>query len=205
MFKMKDYKDIPGKVYHTDIVLINLDKDKDRLKESVDELSKFGLTFKRIPGIKDEIPGRGFSLATINALKAIPNGGIILEDDVELVDFWLPELPEGWDMIYFGANLTEDVERVNDDLVRVFGAWTTHAILYSKKAVSKILKEYDYETCGIYDGWLRKTFLRNNKCYMVTPMQAYQRDSWSNILKHRVSYRNTLDFNYNKFIKKADK
>lgn len=189
----------------TDIVVINLDKDKDRLRVFKKQMNRFGLTFKRVPGVIDESPAKGFSKATMNALKEIPDGGIIFEDDVELKDLFLPELPSGWDMIYFGANITEPVIKINDNLVRLFGAWTTHAILYSENAVSKILKEYDYDTCGIYDDWLRRIFLRKNNCYMVTPMQAYQRKGFSNVLNHEADYYHALDYNYNKYIKKADK
>lgn len=184
----------------TDIVLINLDKDGLRLKDSKRELDKFGLKFRRIPGVYDEVPGRGFSEAMVNALMAIPNGGIIFEDDIELDDFYIPDLPDNWDMLYFGANLQEKTSRVNDQLVRVYGAWTTHAILYSEKAVQKILSVYEYETCGIYDDWLKRKFLRQNNCYMITPMIAYQRESFSNMIKQQASYRKGFDENYNKYV-----
>lgn len=182
-----------------DIVLINLDKDTERLERSKKELSKFNLTFKRIPGIVDDNPQRGFSLAMVNALNAIPNGGVIFEDDVMLLDFNIPDLPDGWDMLYLGANLRKHTTRVNDQLVRVFGAWTTHAVLYSMQGVEKVLSQYCYESHGIYDEWLRTEFNAANNCYMVTPMQAYQYPGQSNIFGIYGDYREGMDNNFKKY------
>lgn len=189
--------------FHTDIIVINLDRDTERLMLCKKELEKFGLTFKREPGIPD--PARGNSQAMMNALKKLPEGGIIFEDDVELRDLSLPELPDDWDLLYFGANVVGPVERVNEDLVRLSAAWCAHAILYSKKGVKKVLSQYDYDQHGIYDDWLRKEFIRKNNCYLVTPMQAYQRKGYSNVLGRNVSYYHALEENYNIHVKKADK
>lgn len=181
------------------IVLINLAKDKQRLEQSRAELSKYGLDFKRIPGVLMTNRGKGFSEAMVKALKAIPKGGIIFEDDIELDDFYIPDLPEGWDMLYFGANLQEKTIPVNENLVRVLGAWTTHAILYSEQGVHKVLSQYDYEKDGIYDDWLKREFCRNNNCYLLTPMIAYQREGFSNIEQKEASYREGFNENYKKY------
>ena len=182
----------------TDIVLINLDRDVERLEQSKRELEKFDISFERIPGVYNPIPWKGFNKAYMNALRAIPSGGIIFEDDIELDSFYIPDLPKGWDMLYFGCNLQEPTDRINDELVRVFGAWTTHAILYSAQCVKNILREFDPEEV-VYDEWLRREFCRRNNCYMTTPMQAYQRDGYSNLMKTQANYRAGFDSNYNKF------
>lgn len=181
-----------------DIVLINLDKDKERLKRSTKQLEKYGLSFKRIPGVLHDEPWKGFNAAYMNALRAIPNGGIIFEDDVELDRFYIPDLPDDWDLLYFGANLKEPTEPYNDELVRVLGAWTTHAVMYSKKCVKKILEQFD-DTYAC-DDWLKRFFLRENKCYLTTPMQAYQASGFSNLMKQQVDYRKVLDNNYKKYV-----
>jgi len=182
------------------IVLINLDKDRDRLRESESVLKRFGLSFERIPGVVNKDREKGFSLAMINALTAIPNGGMIMEDDIELKEYRIPRLPDNWDMLYLGANLNGRTERVSRDLVRVFSAYTTHAVLYADKAVKKILSEYDYDKHGVYDKWLADHFLRENNCYMVTPMQAYQRRGYSSILGHNVDYSVRMNMNYQKYV-----
>lgn len=189
--------------FQTDIIVINLDRDTERLRLFKKEMDKFGLTFKREPGILD--PARGNSQAMMNALNKLPDGGIIFEDDVELRDLSLPELPDNWDLIYFGANITDPVHRYSKDLVKLTGAWCAHAILYSKQGVKKVLSQYDYDKHGIYDDWLRKEFIRKNNCYLVTPMQAYQRKGYSNVLDRNVNYYHALDENYNIHVTKADK
>ena len=185
-----------------EVVLINLDKDTERLDIVSKHLNEKGIEFKRISGVEHDNKHKGFSMATVNALKEIPNGGIIFEDDVLLNDFYIPELPEDWDILYFGANLQAPTERVSKDIVRVLGAWTTHAVMYSSKAVRNILALYDYDIHGVYDEFLRRDFNPINNCYMLTPMIAYQRPSYSHILNSYVDYREAMDLNYNKYISK---
>ena len=184
-----------------EIVILNLDKDTERLQQSTEELAAHGLSFKRIPGILDSDKARGFSRAMISALEAIPDGGIIFEDDIQLEDFYIPRLPSGWDMLYFGANLQGNTRRIRRDLVQLTAAWTTHAILYSGKAVKKILEEYRYQEHGIYDNWLKEDFIRRNKCYMVTPMIAYQRPDDSRLFGGWADYRQVMDENYSRYVK----
>jgi GR25 family glycosyltransferase involved in LPS biosynthesis len=187
-------------IVYIDIVLINLDKDKERLKIASEHLKKNGIEFERIPGVIHEDRYRGCSIAMVNALKAIPEGGIIFEDDVLLKDFYIPDLPDGWDLLYFGANLQAPTERINDEIVRVYGAWTAHAIMYSEKAVKKILETYSYDLHGPHDNFLKNEFNAKNNCYMVTPMQAYQRPSYSHLEKRNVNYTRIMDMNYDKYI-----
>ena len=183
-------------------VIINLDKDIERLKESLDNLNQFGIYPERISGVVSNTSAEGFSMAMINALESIKDEeyAVIFEDDIELISWDLPELPDNFDMLYLGANLTDETERINDDLVKVKGAWTTHAIIYSKKGVSKILKQYDLGK-GIYDEWLRTKFNNQNECYLITPMIAFQRNGYSNIQGVEVDYTDVMLENYNKFVK----
>jgi hypothetical protein len=93
-----------------------------------------------------------------------------LEDDVLFKDLThlpdaLNELPEDWDIVYLGANVTENrPEFYSHNLRRVRSAWTTHAVGYSRKAVEKIVEMYkgDWESEGMYDDWLSRKFLPNN-------------------------------------------
>ena len=183
-------------------VIINLDKDTERLVESLDILASFGIFPERIPGVVSEQSWEGFSMAMISALEAIKNEemAIIFEDDVLLKSWDIPELPDNFDMVYLGANLTKKTDRINKDFVKVNGAWTTHAIIYSKKGVEEILNQYDLSH-GIYDEWLRTSFNKNNNCYMLTPMIAYQRECYSNIQDKNVSYTDAMIENYNKFVR----
>jgi hypothetical protein len=145
-----------------------------------------------------------FNLSMTKALTMIYDGGFIFEDDILLNDFFIPDLPDDWDMLYLGANLTAPAIRINEYIVKLTGAYTTHAILYREGVAERIIMEYDYSK--IYDAYLNSEFIKKNNCYMVTPMQAYQRPSYSYILKHDVDYTEAMNTNYNKYINlKADK
>lgn len=184
-------------IFKMDCVLINLDKDSERLESVTEHLNGWGIEFRRIPGVEHEDPKTGFNIAMMNALKSIPNGGIIFEDDVLLLDWFIPELPHDYDLCYFGANLKDKTERVNDRLVRVYGAWTTHAVMYSKQGVEKAM-QFDF-SC-VYDDWLRNEYAKRNKCYMVTPMIAYQREGYSNIELSHSRYTDVMNENYKTFV-----
>jgi len=119
---------------------------------------------------------------------------LALEDDVIFADFTrlqdaVAELPEDWDVLYLGANITDMVSgmkenppvRYSKHLHRVRRAWMTHAVGYSRKAVESIVGAYPIETYEMYDNWLSEKFLPHNNCFLVNPMVAWQRPGKSDL------------------------
>lgn len=180
--------------------LLNLDKDTEKLRVSMEHLATFGIVPERIPGILDEDHERGFSLAMIEAIKAIRDEdvAVIFEDDILLTGWDIPQLPEVFDMVYLGANLQGPTERINERLIKITAAWTTHAVIYSRKGAEKVLSQYKVEY-GVYDNWLKEHFHKDNNCYLVTPMIAYQRPGYSEIKDVEVDYTEVMNINYNTY------
>jgi hypothetical protein len=108
-----------------------------------------------------------------------------LEDDCVFremghVEQALSELPDDWDVLYFGANLllwNQDPpapERYSEHLFRVRAAWTTHCVAYNRKCVPFILERQPGFSEQMFDNAL-SDMLPELNAYIVAPMVAYQR------------------------------
>lgn len=106
--------------------------------------------------------------------------------DLSHVDQALRELPEDWDLVYFGANLimwnngVAAPERYSEHLFRLSGAWTTHCVGYSRKMVPFILENQPGFSERMFDNYLSDV-LPQLKAYVIAPMVAYQRPHVSSI------------------------
>lgn len=118
--------------------------------------------------------------------------GLLLEDDVlfqalEHLQEALSELPEDWDVLYLGANITEGVTGIRErppvrhskHLWRVGAAWTSHCIAYTRNAAQKVISAYD--GISMYDAWLSDTILPISKAFIISPMVAFQRPGFSDL------------------------
>ena len=86
------------------------------------------------------------ALAIIRAV-GDTNGGItVFEDDaVFMPDFrdsfaaFMRAIPDDWDLIHFGGHFTRPVERVNDRVNRLFGAWGTYGYIARASALEALV------------------------------------------------------------------
>lgn len=120
---------------------------------------------------------------------------MFFEDDFELTPEWekvftraYNDLPEKWDMLYLGANLTAPVQIVTRNIVRVNGAWLMHATLLRKKFIDYILQAYNPQRVKIIDEWYRQIATRK-EFYMTIPMISYQRPDFSDMVGQYVDYQ----------------
>jgi hypothetical protein len=178
------------------IVVLGLEKRTDRRARCEQIFRTHGITDYTYFGTKED-PSDVYGNASRDFLKMIEKHfdgefTVFFEDDFELApDYeavlekaWL-DLPEDFDLLYLGANLTAPAERVTDNLVKLGGAWTVHAIIWQRKFAEYVLQNYRYETCGVFDEWLRKL---NKNFYMTYPMVSWQRPGFSNFVKADVNY-----------------
>lgn len=179
------------------VYCLNQDSRPDRWKLAVEELDRVGLIdYKRFLCIPADQPIKSFCLSQYAMLKTFLTTGkqtlLILEDDVvfeqlDRLDKALADLPEDWDMLFLGANITGGVTnivarppvRVTDNLYRIRAAWTTHAVAYTREAARKITCAYDGKS--MYDAWLSEEILPQVKAYLVNPMVAFQRPGKSDL------------------------
>jgi hypothetical protein len=188
--------------FFDDIIYINLPNRPDR---NIDILNQFLLIdmphFRRIDGIPNTSGSihDGFNKAQRNALESAKGNAVIFEDDAIFDDMYhldeaLNELPDDWDILYFGGNVVgTDLcswpvpEFVSTHLRRVTQCWTTHAIGYSEKGRKYILDNWDLSTGQMYDDFLRCN-LEKMQAFIICPMICDQKKGYSDIWQRDVDY-----------------
>jgi hypothetical protein len=130
---------------------------------------------------------------------------VFFEDDFELVKDWelvlrkaLEDLPESFDMLYLGANLTKTPERKTANLLRIRGAWCLHGVVMSAKFIDYVLESFDVNGKTVFDEWCRQ-IAESRRFYMTYPMICYQRKSFSDYVGQYVDY----DLFNNKYYKEV--
>lgn len=179
---------------------LNQDSRPDRWKQATEEFARVGMDgVKRFAAIPADQPIKSFCLSQYAMLKTfLTKGqgvGLIMEDDVAFQGYAhlgaaLKELPTDWDILYLGANITAGVTgaaahppvKHSAHLYRVFRAWTTHSVVYSRSMAEYLVQNYRPDT--MYDAWLSESVLGSHKAFIVNPMVAYQypgkSDLWGN-------------------------
>jgi hypothetical protein len=132
---------------------------------------------------------------------------MFFEDDFELTPGWedvfvkaYNDLPQRWDMLYLGCNLTSHPKRITDSLARVMGAWLMHATLIRASFIDFILMYYNPSKVRIIDEWYRQQ-APYREFYMTMPQISYQRPDYSDMEGMYVNYQNMAL--RNKFYKRA--
>jgi len=138
---------------------------------------------------------KGYNKSIFEAITTSQNDILILEDDCvfepdarKIFDEAVNELPKDYDIMYLGCNIRMQCSPVSEHLNKVYDAWTTHAVMFSKKCIEFIKSNYNPETDSIFDEWLRLNVQPQNNCYVVKPMIAFQLDGWSDIRQMNVTY-----------------
>jgi len=189
MTKIKDFN----------VVCINLDRREDRWEETKKELSSAHLlnyTY-RFSAIEHENPVVGCALShftVLNETLSLDKHAMIFEDDVKFINnftdmyLYLEELDSlNWDMLYFGANITQHIRLVSDKFVEVFHAQSTHAYCVNKRFIPTILEQKHLIGKHLDLIYAEDVIPRGN-CYITRPMLATQRPSYSDIEKRPVNY-----------------
>jgi hypothetical protein len=164
--------------------LINLDSRSDRWEQCQD----LPFDIIRVPAIPHSEGWRGLN-ATYHKLftDLQPTEPIlVLEDDcvivrdIEYYERAIEQLPAKWDMLYLGANIKTKVRKKSKNLYTMYGAWTTHAVLYHPdfvRHITPLLATMD----TVIDEYFRTMIHPHGNTYVVKPMVAYQRPSMSDL------------------------
>lgn len=130
---------------------------------------------------------------------------MILEDDVKFIEDIafaeksLMDVPVGFDMLYLGCNLSQEkVDLFCPGLIKLTGAYATHAIIYSRAGMRKALTMLENFSCSPYDVQLVHGIQTDGNCYGVMPMVATQGKSFSDITKTETDYAPFLEQRFEK-------
>ena len=180
---------------------INLDKNPHRWNASVDEFIRVGIPYVKhiITHESEENRYLSFNRAHYDVIKEGYETGepfCIFEDDImfdlefKKIEECSKQLPPDWDLLYLGANIIgsdtmtwQMPQRVSDNVLRLYNAWTSHAIVYSNKGAKWVLDNFDPDTFPVYDEWLRMNAMVQKEVYLISPMICYQRPGYSDVWK----------------------
>ena len=164
--------------------VINLDHRKDKWRSSINELSPH-FNLERVSAIQHEWGWLGLAQTFKKIFQECEGDVLIFEDDATFRGVYtdlincMNDLPADWDMLMLGANIKDPrIDRISKRLVRTYGAWTTHAIVYSYR-FAKEMAELDLDVP--IDEYYRTIVHPKGNSYIVYPFLSYQRPSDSDI------------------------
>jgi len=221
------------------IFCINLDSRPDRWERCLDQFKIFGIDDKvqRFSAIKivdqnnesNKFLGRcGCSLSHFEICKIAKKENLknylVLEDDFEInldknslfdnLDKSIKELPEDWDILYLGGNLTNEygvypIEKYSKNLLKLNSCHTTHAMVFNSHFYDSFLNqapdihsiiEWSIKNEAI-DVFLSKKVLSNNNCFITNELLILQSEGFSDIEKSCYDYRGWLIDSFEKYKK----
>lgn len=181
---------------------INLDERVDRWTEVSAEFTRIGIEPVRVSAVSGDNRPLAFNQSVYKSmLLAIGNDLLLFEDDVAFDVARLPDIdvPDNYMTVHLGCNIigvdTTDWQMptaYSPTLARLHNCWQSHATLYSKECVAYILRHLNHDVLdadnNIFDDWLRRKVLSQGRSYVLRPMIAYQRPSFSNIWDNYADY-----------------
>jgi GR25 family glycosyltransferase involved in LPS biosynthesis len=196
------------------IYYINIDERKDRRSLFEVEQQKLGITAKRFSAIT---PKCSFSMPLNEQQIKWANGvmgcilshrGVlelakkenkhlmVLEDDVfflrenplENIELALDELPEDFSLFYLGGNICGKMTRVSDHILRLSHSQSTHGYCVNKNFIDKLLEIIPVNQVVPLDLIYTQLVIPNYPCYIIYPLTAIQRASYSSIENQYVDY-----------------
>lgn len=200
---MKTLNDYFDKIY-----CVNLDRRVDRWDECEKEFKKHDLNVERfsaVDGTTVEIVNSplndgqtGCALSHLEIIKICKSkeysNCLILEDDIQFdeeLNNKLPnimeQVPDDWDMLYFGGNhvgnnphASGSLTKVNQtqNIFRTTHCFTTHSYAVKNKVYDKIISSFDgSEPIDICISKIQSSI----NCYVIRPHLAWQRPSHSDV------------------------
>jgi GR25 family glycosyltransferase involved in LPS biosynthesis len=182
--------------YFMPVYVINLDHRTDRWSEAVTELSPH-FNLKRVSAVKQDPGWVGNGQSFKKIFKACDSDVLIFEDDATFKGTFsdlvkcIADLPDGWDMLMLGATIRDPkIDRVSPNIVRTYGAWTSHAIIYSHRFAKEMAET---ELTMPIDEYFRIVVHPKGNSYVCVPFLSYQRKSHSDIEHDIKDYTDLMD------------
>ena len=180
--------------YFDRIVVINLERRKDRLEQFDIEAKRIGFEYEvhkaidgKAEGIDPIVAGR---LSHIQVLESIKPDEMVLicEDDAIFddefstkLDTHMAKLPQDWDIFYLGA-IKNQTKPVNDYWVRQVETTGTHAYCIKPSKV-----EYFIQAAKDFDLWIDVSYrlvADKTNAYVCHPNIVIQSDGYSDLRGH---------------------
>jgi hypothetical protein len=185
---------------------INLDKRPERWTEFVHNDIPFPVD--RFSGIESQDGSLGCIMSHLEVMKLFDHGmNVIFEDDFQLIQPWsvveqaIGQLPADWHALYISAILHTPLVRHSDNLFRLQMGWGNHGIIYNGRTIAEfVLQHTPQQINGSWrniDSWMAHNVQPDFNCYVISPLAAIQRASYSDILRTVRKYEMSKNFNQN--------
>lgn len=185
---------------------INLDRRPDRWAKASVQFEKHGLHVQRFSAIDKNDFKKEYSMpsgamgcllshyfiierAKFLGWKAV----LIFEDDVELHDNFnslfnecIKDLPDNWDMLYFGGSHRLAPHPVTDKILRVNKTLTTHAYIIRESLYDLVLKDLNKNDEPV--DCIYMNLQMRNQVFITNPPLAWQRGGFSDIEERDMHY-----------------
>lgn len=177
--------------YFDRIVVINLERRKDRLEQFAKEAERIGFEFEvhkaidgKAEGISPIVAGRLSHIQVLESIKPdemvliCEDDAIFCEDFLEKLPKHMDTLPENWDILYLGA-IKNRIEPMNDYWVRQVETTGTQAYCIKPEKVGlfiDIAKEFEQWIDVAYRLWCDRT-----NAYICQPNLVIQSDGYSDL------------------------
>lgn len=225
IFELKKNKSKKLFEYFDKAYCINLETRPDRLSHFKSEVSKYNLgdyeivyavngydVYHNYPPIPEGPGPVGLLLTNLKIIEDAKSKNyetiVILEDDCtfndEIVNIeeYMKSLPDDWDMLYFGANHTDNdgiyhaPYHINNNVIRLVNSFTTHLVAIKShmfdiiiQKINEMWKPIDVIYCDIQQKF---------KVYCFNPMLAVQYPNFSNIMNSETNYLDLFHTNKTK-------
>jgi GR25 family glycosyltransferase involved in LPS biosynthesis len=182
--------------YFDKVVVINLDRRKDRLEKVDAQLQELGITYERFSAIDakalDIDPIQACKQSHLQVLEESVGKTLILEDDAYFMEGFnerftefIELLPKDWHIFYLGAVLLNS-ERCNDIMVRAMDTSSLHAYCVNPEFKEIALKQgrgYPEHIDVAY-----RLLHRQYRSYAAKPTMVKQYPSYSDLMLEDVDY-----------------
>lgn len=185
---------------------INLDKRKDKWRQSKKEFNKVGIKVERVSAIdgflEEETSIRPGELGCLKShLKVFEiakernlDSFLMLEDDVEFIENFNerfeiiePQIPN-YTMLYLGLNPhTGSRHEVTPNVYRIMGACPAHCIVFKKDCFDDIIEDLKNPVLYPVDVVYGQRQIKHLS-YAIRPSLTWQRKSFSDINQESVDY-----------------
>ncbi len=190
--------------------IINLVPRIDRLIPLIDNLKELGFDYWPFHATKHKVGWIGLLHTMRQLIKQVIletpfTCVLILEDDArfiinptETIEKCLVQLPEDFDLLFLGCNLWQShVYKYSDNLIQLSDAYATHAIVYSRKGLEKVLMAIEDNLDGVpFDILLKNKLMPDGKCFCSFPLLATQITSYSDIENKVTDWSRVLEVRF---------
>lgn len=177
---------------------INLDSRPDRWAQASAEFDRVGLTVERVSAVSGDNKPLAFNQSVYKCMEMARGGELLLfEDDVMFTtNSFNYSVPPDFISLHLGCNIMGQWDMPtfvpHVPVAKLWNCWQSHATFYTAECIELVLENmnptYIDENNCIFDEWFRRNVLPMGRSYVMKPMIAYQRPSFSDIWNTQADY-----------------